>query len=182
MANRYKIRDNEGLYFVTFTIVGWVDLFIRNDYRECIIDSLQYCTLHKGLNVHAYVIMTSHVHLIVSTEEGHDLIATIRDFKKFTSKALVKLIREIPESRREWMLKKFSYEAARKQRGHEYILWKEGYHAKQIETNDFLDQKLEYLHQNPVVGGFVSNPEEYLYSSARNYAGLDSVMKVKLLD
>ena len=68
MGSRYKIRDNEGLYFVTFTIVGWVDIFIRNVYRECIIESFDYCRVNKGLNIHAYVIMTSHIHAILSVE------------------------------------------------------------------------------------------------------------------
>ncbi len=125
--------------------------------------------------------MTSHLHLIVSSAQGHDLASTIRDFKKFTSRSLIRLIKEIPESRREWMLNKFSYEANRTQRGSDYILWKEGYHAKQIETNNFLDEKLDYIHNNPVEAGFVNVPEVYLYSSARNYAGKESVMNVDLL-
>ncbi|MDW3209199.1 MAG: transposase [Reichenbachiella sp.] len=181
MANRYKIRDNAGLYFVTFTIVGWVDLFVRRDYKDCLIDSLNYCVKEKVLRVHAYVLMTSHLHMIVSSAQGHDLVSTIRDFKKFTSKSLIRLIKAIPESRREWMLNKFSYEANRTQRGSDYILWKEGYHAKQIETNDFLDEKLDYIHNNPVEAGFVNVPEEYLYSSARNYAGKEAVMAIDLL-
>jgi len=181
MANRYKIRENTGLYFVTFTIVGWVDLFIRRAYKDCLIDSLSFCVKEKGLRVHAYVIMSSHLHLIVSAEKDHDLVSTIRDFKKFTSKALIQLIKEVPESRREWMLNKFSYEANRTKRGSDYILWKEGYHAKQIETNDFLNEKLDYIHENPVEAGFVNSPEEYLYSSARNYSGKESMMSIELL-
>lgn len=181
MANRYKIRDESGLYFVTFTVIGWVDLFVRNAYRDCIIDSLKYCQKEKGLIVHAFVIMTSHVHLIVSSKEGFDLVATIRDFKKFTSKKLIALIKEIPESRREWILNKFAYEAQRIKRGSQYILWKEGYHAKQLETNAFIDEKLNYLHQNPVEGGFVSQADDYVYSSARNYGGELGVMEVELL-
>ncbi len=59
MGSRYKIRDESGLYFVTFTVIGWVDLFVRNAYRDCIIDSLKYCQKEKGLIVHAFVIMTS---------------------------------------------------------------------------------------------------------------------------
>jgi len=135
MANRYKIRDNLGLYFVTFTIIGWVDLFIRRDYKDCLIDALNYCVKEKGLSVHAYVIMTSHIHLIVSSKEDCDLVATIRDLKRFTSKKLIQLIKEIPESRREWMLNKFSYEANRTKRGADYILWKEGYHANPLGRN-----------------------------------------------
>jgi REP element-mobilizing transposase RayT len=181
MANRYKIRDNSGLYFVTFTVIGWVDLFIRRVYKDCLIDSLHYCVKNKGLRVHAYVIMTSHMHMIVSSSDGYDLAATIRDYKKFTSKALIKLIKEIPESRRVWLLNKFRYEANRTQRGSEFLLWKEGYHAKQIETNSFLDEKLNYIHQNPVEAGFVLTPEEFLYSSASNYANMESVLEVELL-
>ena len=95
--------------------------------------SLDYCSIHKGLRVHAYVIMTSHINMILSSEEPYDLVSTLRDLKKFTSKELIKLIKIFPESRREWLLSKFSYEANRTKRGKDYILWKEGYHAKQIE-------------------------------------------------
>ena len=73
MGNRYKIRDQEGLYFVTFTVVGWVDLFVRNSYRDCIIGSFEYCQEKKGLNVYAFVIMTSHIHAILSAHEGKHL-------------------------------------------------------------------------------------------------------------
>ena len=76
------------------------------------------------------------------------------------------------------MLNKFQYEAQRTKRGQDYLLWQEGYHAKQIETNHFLDQKLEYIHNNPVEAGFVSNPEDYLYSSARMYSGEQGVMEI----
>ncbi len=125
--------------------------------------------------------MTSHVHAILSADDGYDLVSIIRDMKKFTSKQLIDLIQEIPESRREWMLNKFKYEAARTKRGKDFQVWREGYHGKQIETNAFLDEKLDYIHNNPVVAGFVDSPEHYIYSSARNYAGEVGIMKIKLL-
>ena len=181
MSTRYKIQDQEGLYYITITLTGWVDLFIRTPYRDCIIDSFQYCKKHKGLRVHAYVIMTSHIHAIVSAEEGYNLTNTIRDFKKFTSKALIELIKEIPESRRVWMLNKFAHEADRTSRGDKFIVWKPGYHAKQIETEHFMLQKLNYIHNNPVKAGFVDAPEDFLYSSARNYADIQGVMEVEFL-
>lgn len=181
MGSRYKITDPEGLYFVTFTIVGWIDLFIRNDYRDRFISSISYCVKEKGLNLHAFVIMTSHVHMIISSKEGFDMVATIRDLKKYTSKELIKLIKEIPESRREWMLNKFSYEAKRTKRGQNYLLWQEGYHAKEISTAKFLMQKLDYIHDNPVVAGFVDEPHDFVYSSARNYCGEKGIIEVDLL-
>ena len=182
VGSRYKIRDNEGLFFITSTVIGWVDIFTRREYRDSLINSLKFCVENKGLILHAYVIMSNHFHAIVSCEQGTDLVTTIRDFKKFTSKEIIRLIKSIRESRREWLLNKFSYEAHRVQRGQDYILWKEGYHAIQIETNSFLDRKLEYIHNNPVKAGIVDRPEDYIYSSARNYCGEKGIIDVELLD
>jgi REP element-mobilizing transposase RayT len=125
--------------------------------------------------------MTSHIHLITSSREGYKLQETIRDMKKFTSKQLINLIKTIPESWREWMLNKFEDEANRTKRGQDYIVWQEGYHAKQIVTNNFLDQKLNYIHENPVKAGFVSKAVDYIYSSARNYSAEIGVIEVDLL-
>lgn len=161
MGSRYKIRDQDGLYSLTFTIVGWIDLFVRNAYRNCLIDSLNYCMKHKGLSIHAFVIMTSHVHLIVSSKKDFKLQNTIRDLKKHTSKELITLIKTVPESRWEWMLNKFGFEAQRIKRGSQYILWQEGYHGKQIETNKFLDQKINYnIGNRSIVVSCITNAHE----------------------
>ena len=66
MRRKYAIRDQGEVHFVTFTLVNWIDLFVRNEYKEVIVDSLNYCVAQKGLRVHAYCIMTSHVHLILT--------------------------------------------------------------------------------------------------------------------
>jgi REP element-mobilizing transposase RayT len=92
--------------------VDWVDVFIRQEYEKILDSSLNYCIQNKGLRVHAYVYMTSHIHLIVSAEE-ENLQYIIRYFKKFTSKRIIAVIKEHPESHREWMLKKFSFAANR---------------------------------------------------------------------
>ena len=113
MADRYSIRNPEGMFFITSTIIGWVDVFTRKDYRDVVIDSLKYCQKEKGLIVYAYVIMSSHIHLLIGSKAGYNLTDTIRDFKKFTAKQIIKLIKEIPESRREWLLNKFRFEANR---------------------------------------------------------------------
>ncbi len=84
MAESYKIKDEEGLYFMTITTVGWVDLFIRNRYKYVIIDAWQYFMDKKGLNAHAYVIMSSHLHAIVSSEPTFKLVDTIRASKNST--------------------------------------------------------------------------------------------------
>ena len=109
MSEKYKIIDGSKPTFITLTLVGWVDLFIRPIYSQVIDNSLNCCISNKGLQVHAYVYMTSHLHLIVSsvTEELQNIV---RDFKKFTAKEFIKTIKEHPESRREWLLNKFRYE------------------------------------------------------------------------
>ena len=81
----YKIRDQHGIYFLTFAVVEWVDVFTRKEYADIVIESLRYCIQHKGLKLYAWCIMSNHVHLIVSAEQGN-LSDVLRDFKKFTSK------------------------------------------------------------------------------------------------
>ena len=107
MSEKYKVRNPEGIYFITLTVIDWVDLFSRPVYKHILIDSLKYCQKHKELAIYAYVIMPNHLHLIVSSGEGFLLANTIRDFKKYTSKKLIEAIKENPESRRVWLLKKF---------------------------------------------------------------------------
>lgn len=181
MSEKYKVHDPEGIYFITITVVGWVDLFIRRDYKECLLESIKFCQNNKGLKVHAWVFMSSHIHLIVSATYL-PLPAVIRDFKTHTSKSLIRLIKEIPESRREWILKKFAFEANRNLRGTNYKLWQDGFHPLQLSSNEMIDQRLNYIHQNPVKEGIVYEQEEYVYSSAKNYAGLPGLISVEMLD
>ena len=102
MGRKYQIRDQEKIYFVTFTIVHWIDIFIRDYYREIFIESLKFCQKEKGLEVYAYCIMTSHVHLIIGTKGEHKLEDIIRDLKSYTSRHIRKAIAEsMIESRRE---------------------------------------------------------------------------------
>jgi putative transposase len=89
MSDQYQARDPEGTYFLTFTIVDWVDIFTRISYKEIIINSLKHCQSKKGLTLYAYCIMTNHIHLIASANGNKKLFEIIRDFKKFTNRAIV---------------------------------------------------------------------------------------------
>ena len=100
MSTAYKIRDPEGIYFVTFTVVGWIDIFSRKIYCDLILDNLKYCQQNKGLIIHAWVLMTNHIHLIVSAGTEPLLAEIIRDFKKYTSREIIKLIETEKESRK----------------------------------------------------------------------------------
>ena len=102
MGRKYAIRDQNEIYFVTFTVINWIDLFIRDEYKEIIIESLTYCQKIKGLNIHAYCIMTSHIHLILSVRESFKLSDTIRDLKSYTSRKIKEaIVTHQRESRRE---------------------------------------------------------------------------------
>jgi REP element-mobilizing transposase RayT len=181
MSDKYTVRDTENAYFLTITTVGWIDLFTRLKLRNTIIDSLKYCQQNKSLEVFAFVLMPSHLHLMCRSQEGHHLSDIIRDFKKFTSKCLIENIMDGGESRKEWLLELFRKACSRLNKEMNYKVWQDGYHGEPIESNKFIYQKLNYIHRNPVVDRIVEKPEDYIYSSARNYASLEGVMDVIVL-
>ena len=181
----YHIVDQYGLYFVTFTVVGWVDLFSRKECKQIIIDALKYCIEHKGLNLHAYVIMESHLHLILSAqEESRGLSAIIRDFKKHTSKEILRWVKNSGrESRREWMLIVFKYHAKYNKRNAEYQVWQQNNQPKELYYPRFISQKISYIHHNPVEARIVDQADDYVHSSARNYLGrTDFMIEVQVID
>jgi REP element-mobilizing transposase RayT len=181
MSQGYQIYDQHSLYYLTFQIVNWVDVFTRLAYKEIIIDSLNYCRKNKGLELYGYVIMTNHIHLIARSKESNQLSDTIRDFKKFTAKQLLESISQPTESRSDWMLKRFEFAAKAHQRNSEYQVWTHENHAVELFSNDFTKQKLNYIHQNPVRAGIVDIAENYLFSSARNYCGLNAKIEIDFL-
>jgi len=174
MAEKYKVIDSTVPTFVTITVVDWVDLFVRPVYCNILDDSLNYCIKEKGLSVHAYVYMSSHIHLIVTAADG-ELQNVIRDFKKFTSKKLIEAIKEFPESRREWLLRKFSYEAQKSDRAKNYKLWKDGFHPVILDTLEKIEQRINYIHYNPVEAEIVFHERDFVNSSYRNYEEDNSV-------
>lgn len=173
MSEKYKVRNSQALYFITSTIVDWVDVFTRPVYKDIIINSWKYCQKEKGLNVHAYVIMTNHFHAIMSSDKV-PLNDIVRDMKKFTSRELIKAIGHYRESRRVWLLKKFRFAAERIKRGAEYKVWQDNFHPIELDTYEMALQKMEYIHQNPVKELIVLEPHHYFYSSAGFYADMDN--------
>ena len=112
--------------------------------------------------------------------------------KNLPPKKIVQTIIEEPESRREWMLSYFQkvYEHLKREQNYKVCFtsspfrlgWQDGYHAEIVETNWFIKQKVNYIHNNPVKDKIVTSPEVYYFSSARNYAGLANDLDVILLD
>jgi putative transposase len=124
--------------------------------------------------------MSSHLYLIARAISRQILPDILRDLKKYTAKAIIQQIENEPESRKEWLLARFKNNGKYLKRIENYKFWHDGNHAEIIFSNNFFYQKLDYIHKNPVEEMIVSNPEDYYFSSARNYAGMDSILPVVL--
>ena len=168
--NGHKITNQHCLHFITPTIVGWLDVFTRRRYKDIIVESLNFCIKNKGLNVHAYVIMSNHLHLIVSAQDGHELSDIIRDFKRHTSKKIIAtIIENAKESRQVWLLKIMKYFAKYNSNNTNYQFWKRDNYPVELSSPRWIKARFDYIHLNPVRAGLVNLPEHYVYSSAKDY-------------
>jgi REP element-mobilizing transposase RayT len=181
MSPSYIIRDQSLPYFLTFQVVDWVDIFSRKIYRDIMLSSFKYCREHKNLEIWGYVVMTNHVHCILRSK-ANALSDTIRDFKRFTATHILEAVQKEAESRRDWMLKRFEFSARSNVRSSHYQFWEHDNHPMELTSAKFINQKLNYIHLNPVRAGFVNQAHEWLYSSASNYMLLPSLMEVDLID
>lgn len=181
MSIKYKFRDNDRLYFVSFAVIDWIDLFVRNEYCEIILDSIKFCQVNKGLEIYAWCIMSSHVHLLMGSH-GNKMEDIMRDLKSHTSRELKKAIKEnVKESRREWILKLMEQAGERNSNNKNFQLWRQDNHPIEIQNNEMAEQKKKYIHENPVKAGLVWKAEDYRYSSATDYAGDKGLLDVILL-
>jgi len=169
--HRLIIHDEGGLYFTTSTVVGWIDIFSRKKYRDIILNSLQYNIEHKALLVFAYIIMSNHIHLVLQAgnPEKWPLSDILRDFKKFTARTILETIKTEKESRRDWLLHMFKYYAKNNTNNREFQFWQQYNNPVELLDKKQIWTKINYIHNNPVKAGIVDFPEEYVYSSARNY-------------
>ena len=181
MSRKYKFRDNEKLYFISFAVVYWLDVFIRNDYRYELLDSWKYCMGNKGLEIYGWCIMTSHVHMIMGSNQDK-LEGIVRDMKSYTSGRLRKAIQAHPqESRREWMLWMMERAGSKNKNNKGFQFWQQHNQPIELNTNSIMQQKLDYIHNNPVEAGFVENAEEWLFSSARDYCGNKGLIEINFI-
>lgn len=177
-----EIRLTKELYFITSTVVDWMDVFTRPVYKHIVVDSLKFCQEHKGLELFAWVLMTNHLHMIVGTNGTQQIGDVLRDFKKFTSKEVVKAIEQNQqESRKEWLMDRFWFRGANDSKIKNYKFWQDGCYIETIYTHDFLAEKVNYIHMNPVRQEIVERPEQYLYSSACNYCGEKGLIDVTIV-
>ncbi len=122
--------------------------------------------------------MTSHVHMIIGTT-GKKLDDIVGEMKSYTSTQFKKIIKEHPqESRKEWMIWMMERAGKKNSNNSDWQFWQQ--HNKPIEIKDqkMFDTTLKYIHDNPVIAGYVNKAEDWKYSSAVDFCGLKGLIKL----
>jgi REP element-mobilizing transposase RayT len=172
MRDRYKITQKDGIHFLTSTIVEFLPVFTSSVYFQIIIESFKHCQRQKGLKIFGYVIMDNHFHLVAAAE---DLSAAIGALRRFTATAI---INQLKTDNRNWLLSELAFYKKKHKVDSDYQVWQEGLHPILIQSQEMLNQKIEYGHFNPIRRGLVDLPEQWRYSSARNYLGDHSIIRI----
>src|SRR5215216_2696561 len=160
---RYRVVDEVGLYYVTFTVVEWLPIFIDEATCKIITDSFNFCISNKYLRVNAYVIMPTHLHAILFDVEfnAERLKHTLDDMRKFTGRQLLDYsAKQLPKC----LTEEFHRQAWKDR---ERRFWQPTQYPVGIYSEEFWKQKLDYLHHNPCRKGLVLQREDWRFSSAQ---------------
>ncbi|MCJ7434538.1 MAG: hypothetical protein MUO77_13715 [Anaerolineales bacterium] len=152
------------LYFVTFTIVEWLPLFSEDAYASIVLQSLDWHRNNKRFQLFTFVVMPTHAHWICKPEDPHTINIALQSFASFTAHSILKQLRE---DRHDKWLKIFA-DHAKPDKAHH--IWQKPM-AENVFSPDFLFQKMEYIHNNPVSKKWqlVSDRADYRFSSACFY-------------
>ena len=158
MENTFPIYSPQ---FFTATIHEWQHLLADNNHKDIIIDSLKFLVTDKRIELNAFVIMSNHIHLIWQPLFGHSPSSIQASFMKYTAQQLKRsLIKNNKNALADFKVNKYD---------REYQLWKREPLSIELISQDLFNQKLEYIHYNPVSAGLCEKPEDYYYSSAKFY-------------
>ena len=158
-------QENENeVHFLTITVIEWIDIFTKPEYFQIIVNSLKYCRKNKGLFLYEYVIMTNHIHLIAKAKEGYKLSQIISDFKKHTTREILK---ELEKDNRKYILNLLKNSFSKK-KDYQNQIWQRENYPELIVNEKFLNEKINYIYNNPVKKEYVANQKDWKYSSAKN--------------
>jgi len=167
---RYKIYEPTHPHFITLTTLHWIPIFTNKDSVDILLNSFRYLQKEDNLKIYAYVILENHLHLVASSD---DISYTIRRFKSFTAKNILKLLQEKNITT---ILDQLAFYKKAHKKTAQYQLWQEGMQPKLIQDEKTMIQKIEYIHNNPVKRGYVDEAQHWRYSSARDYDGVDGLL------
>ena len=171
--SRYNIFDNDAPYFLTATVVNWLPLFNSPAVVEILFESLCFLQESKRLVLYAYVIMENHLHMLAAS---NNLSKEVGNFKSYTARRIIDSYRE--QGARH-ILDQLAFHKRPYKQDRDYQLWQEGSHPQRIQGLEMMQQKVAYIHNNPVRRGWVDEPTHWGYSSARNYAGMAGLLAVE---
>ena len=163
MPARFRIEGS--IFYITSNIYDRIKIFMRPSFIIPIIDSLNYYRYQYDCKLLGYVIMPDHIHLLLWPTVEKVITDFMRDFKRFTSGRITRQARV--ESKSDWV-KRFE-DAGRETERADYKVWQDSFWEQSVYTENFLRQKLNYIHLNPVRAGLCAAAEDYLYSSYRKY-------------
>lgn len=179
---RYQ-PGKQSSYFITLETVDGVDIFIRPVYKQVIVHTLNHFIDSKGLTVYSWCLMTNHLHLLVQPQPGYLMDEIEQQYKIFTTQKILAAIDTEPETRKEWMLKRFQNFEASPNSIRQYNIWQNRSSRSIIEMDQpaRLVEYYEYIHENPVRERFVDLAPDFPYSSARDYAGYRGLVNITKL-
>ena len=184
MSHKNQSVSEPGCYYLTFNVTDWTDIFVKPVFKQIIAESLNYFVAKKGLIVYGWCLMTNHLHLIATASKDFSLTPLANEYKEFTSKIILADIDAESEVRRNWIMKNFADRGNLLRLTEKFQVWQGNINPIYIDSEnlDILNEHLDYIHSHPVRERIVSKPEDYIYSSARDYAGLKGLVNITMVE
>ncbi len=171
--SRYKIYEPTHPHFLTCTILNWLPIFTRKESVDILIQSFKYLQQEDNFKLYAYVILENHIHLVASSD---DIAKSMRSFKSFTAKKILKLLQS--ENATTLLEQLAFYKKAHKKTA-TYQIWQEGIQPKLMQSDAMMISKIKYIHDNPVKRGYVDEAVHWRYCSARDYEGVLGLIEIE---
>ncbi|MFI5144044.1 MAG: REP-associated tyrosine transposase [Ignavibacteria bacterium] len=180
LRGRQKFDKQGYCYFITTTLFNYERIFSLDErYNMIIIDSLKFLMIEHQAELYAYVIMPTHIHLLLRLGLKESIIDFMRDFKRYTSKEIKLLLKK--DNKTEILKRLNSY--SRGYKNQKSKLWMDRYDDVMVSTERVFNIKMNYIHFNPVKSGLVDNMEDWRFSSYRNYIYNDhSIIKITIYE
>lgn len=173
--SRYRVVADGRTYFITSSTLNWLSLFAVPSLAEIIIDSLNFLHREGRIKIHAWVLMETHLHLVATSQ---NMSGEMRKAKSYTARRIVDCLKK---EGRVFLLDQLRFFKKRHKDRQIHQVWQESIHPKMIMDERMLQKSIEYVHYNPVKRGYVDRPEEWRYSSARDYVGRRGLVAVDKL-
>jgi len=170
--SRYTITEPNKPHFMTCTVMEWLPIFTRPDTVQIILDCWQYQREQQGLKLYGYVILENHLHFIAQAPQ---LDKCVSSFKSFTAR---KVIDYLKDQQIDSLLTRLRFAKKAHKVDREYQFWQEGVHAEMVFNEAIMQEKLIYIHNNPVKRGYVERSEYWRYSSAGFYEGTGCLIDI----